>query len=97
MQFETSPGHVANWSDAQPGEELCEPSEGSAQEGLAPMDADVEPVPDLELVEPPAPHAPPERNSVFYDGIELSMASTLGALRAACQSAGLSRKSRDWR
>ena len=60
-----------------------------------PAEVHVEPIPDAEVEPPPQPFAEQRsgegRQSIVYDGVELSLASTLGALRAACTSAGLSK------
>ena len=92
MEFGMAHGHVVNWSGKQPGEAVYEPSEGSVVEGLEPeqVHAANEPVPDVDMELPPEASADLVK-SVLYDGVELSLASTLGALRAACTSTGLSK------
>ena len=96
MEVELDGQRISDWSGPQPEYQDYEPSDDPGMEDAGELaEVHVEPIPDAEIEPPPQPFAEQRsgegRQSVVYDGIELSLASTLGARRAACASAGLSK------
>ena len=89
-------GYVS-WSGPQPadpnGGELddYEPDEEDMRDSYEPAEVAVEPLPDVEVVpEVPEARQGSNRDVLVYDGVELSLASTLNVIRASCKAAGLS-------
>eukprot|EP00439_Symbiodinium_sp_Y106_P055236 s1181_g7.t1 len=61
------------------------------RDAYEPAEVAVEPLPDVEVVpEVPEGRQGSDRDVLVYDGVELSLASTLNVIRASCKAAGLS-------
>ncbi|CAE7459637.1 unnamed protein product [Symbiodinium sp. CCMP2592] len=85
-----------SWSGPQPADpnagelDEYEPSDDGMAEAFEPAEVSVSPLPDVEVADAPMPERKSERDVLVYDGVELSLASTLNVIRASCKAAGLS-------
>ena len=91
--------HFINWSGLQPyvepdpegsDYEMSELGPDDAEPGAVSVGPSIEPIPDVEVIPVESEEARGGRSTLVFDGVELSLQSTLSVIRAACKSAGVS-------